>query len=127
MSEALEAVGVREARSQFSELTAPVNQTGVELVVLKNSRLWVVIQPADAAAEDRRARLDGLRVLTSRIEGDSANDPEWDSVVADLTGPVLDSAFSSEGPDLEDGVVRATAEPLGAEVIVTRGSSANRD
>lgn len=65
MSEALEAVGVREAKNRFSELTALVNQTGAELVVLKNSRPWVVIQPADAAAKDRHARLDGLCALTA--------------------------------------------------------------
>lgn len=124
MSEALEAVGVREAKSRFSELTVLVNQTGVELVVLKNSRLWVVIQPADAAAEDCRARLDGLRALTSRIEGDAANEPGWDSVVSDVTGLVLDGAFSFEWPDLEDGIVRAAAGLLGAEAIVARDSSA---
>lgn len=83
MSEALEAVGVREAKNRFSELTALVNQTGAELVVLKNSRPWVVIQPADAAAEDRRTRLDRLRALTRRIEKDVANEPEWESTVSD--------------------------------------------
>ena len=83
MSEALEAVGVREAKNRFSELTALVNQTGAELIVLKNSRPWVVIQPADAAAKDRRARLDGLCALTSRIEKDAANEPEWDLAVSD--------------------------------------------
>lgn len=44
--------------------------------------------------------------------------------VADLTGLALDDAFSSEEPDQDDGIVRATAELLGAEVIVTRDSSA---
>ena len=83
MSEALEAVGVREAKNRFSELTALVNQTGAELVVLKNHRPWVFIQPADAAAEDRRTRLDRLRALTRRIEKDVANEPEWESAVSD--------------------------------------------
>ena len=32
--------------------------------------------------------------------------------VVDLTGPLLDGAFSSEGPDLDDGIVRATASSL---------------
>ena len=58
-----------------------------------------------------RSRLDDLRSLMD---------------VADLTGPVLDGAFSFEGPDLEGGIVRATAELLGAEAIVTRDSSAYR-
>lgn len=56
-----------------------------------------------------RSRLDDFRALMD---------------VADLTGPVLDGAFSSEELDLEDGIVRATAELLGAEAIVTRDSSA---
>ncbi|HIY51329.1 MAG TPA: PIN domain-containing protein [Candidatus Olsenella avicola] len=58
-----------------------------------------------------RSRLDDFRSLMD---------------VADLTGPVLDGAFLSEEPDLEDGIVRATAELLGAEAIVTRDSSAYR-
>ena len=44
--------------------------------------------------------------------------------VAELTVPVLDTAFASDEPDLEDGVVRATAALLGAESIVTRDASA---
>lgn len=59
-----------------------------------------------------RSRLDDFRSLMD---------------VADLTGPVLDGAFLSEEPDLEDGIVRATAELLGAEAIVTRDSSAYRE
>ena len=127
MSEALEAVGVCEAKNRFSGLTALVNQTGAELVVLKGGRPWVVIQPADAAAEDCRTCLDRLRALTGRIEGDAANESGWDSAASDLTGPVLDGAFLLEGPDLEDGIVRAAAEPLGAEAIVARDSSAFRE
>lgn len=44
--------------------------------------------------------------------------------VAELTVPVLDTAFASDEPDLEDGIVRATAELLGAQAIVTRDASA---
>lgn len=44
--------------------------------------------------------------------------------VAELTIPVLDAAFSSDEPDLEDAIVRATAELLGAKAIVTRDASA---
>ena len=58
-----------------------------------------------------RSRLDDFRSLMD---------------VADLTGPVLDGAFSFDGPDLEGGIVRATAELLGAEAIVMRDSSACR-
>lgn len=83
MSEALEAVGVREAKNRFSELTAQVNATGSELVVLKNNRPWVIIQPADSAAADRRTRLERLRALTSAIEGDADHEPDWGSVASD--------------------------------------------
>lgn len=44
--------------------------------------------------------------------------------VVDLTGTVLDAAFSSNESDLEDGIVRATAELLGATAIITRGAAA---
>ena len=83
MSEALEAVGVREAKNRFSELTAQVNATGSELVVLKNNKPWVIIRPADSAAADRRSRLEKLRALTGRIEADAANEPDWDSAASD--------------------------------------------
>lgn len=58
-----------------------------------------------------RSRLDDFRFLME---------------VAELTVPVLDEAFSSNEPDLEDGIVRATAELLGAEAIITRDASAYR-
>lgn len=83
MEETVESVGVREAKNRFSELTAQVNQTGAELVVLKNNKPWVIIRPADSAAADRRSRLEKLRALTGRIEADAANEPEWDSAVSD--------------------------------------------
>lgn len=44
--------------------------------------------------------------------------------IAELTIPVLDAAFSSDEPDLEDAIVRATAELLGASAIITRDASA---
>lgn len=56
-----------------------------------------------------RSRLDDFRSLME---------------VADLTSAVLDRAFASDEPDLEDGIVRATAELLGAEAIVTRDATA---
>ena len=44
--------------------------------------------------------------------------------IAELTVPVLDAAFSSDEPDLEDAVVRSTAELLGAKAIITRDATA---
>lgn len=44
--------------------------------------------------------------------------------VADLDRDVLDAAFASDEPDLEDGIVRATAELRGAAAIVTRDADA---
>ena len=44
--------------------------------------------------------------------------------VAELSLDVLDRAFASDEPDLEDGIVRATAELRGAAAIITRDRSA---
>lgn len=44
--------------------------------------------------------------------------------IAELTVPVLDAAFSSDEPDLEDAIVRSTAELLGARAIITRDATA---
>lgn len=56
-----------------------------------------------------RERLDGFRHVVH---------------VADLTADVLDAAFASDEPDLEDGIVRATAELMGARAIITRDADA---
>lgn len=40
--------------------------------------------------------------------------------LGELTREVVDLAFSSDEPDFEDGIVRATAELGGAEAIITR-------
>ena len=37
---------------------------------------------------------------------------------------MLDRAFGSDEPDVEDGIVRATAELMGAEAIITRDDAA---
>ena len=44
--------------------------------------------------------------------------------VVELTSEVLDRAFSSDEPDLEDGIVRATAELRGAAAIITHDNTA---
>lgn len=56
-----------------------------------------------------RARLDDFRQIIS---------------CEPLTEEVMDAAFASDEPDLEDGIVRATAELIGAKAIVTRDASA---
>lgn len=58
-----------------------------------------------------RLRLDGFRQVVQ---------------VAELTNAVLDVAFSSNEPNLEDGMVRATAELCGADAIITRDERAYR-
>lgn len=40
--------------------------------------------------------------------------------IAELTVPIIRSAFVSDEPDFEDGIVRAMAEALGVEAIITR-------
>lgn len=56
-----------------------------------------------------RDRLNGFRQVVS---------------VAELTNEVLDRAFGSDEPDVEDGIVRATAELMSAEAIITRDDAA---
>ena len=43
-------MGLVEAKNNFSLVTAEVNRTGKPVTILKNNRLWVVIQPAQQAA-----------------------------------------------------------------------------
>lgn len=56
-----------------------------------------------------RQRLDDLRAVVD---------------VEDLTTSILDTAFASDEPDFEDGIVRATAETVGAVAIITRDKDA---
>lgn len=44
-----------------------------------------------------------------------------------LTRPVVEAAFASDEPDLEDGLVRATAELSGVDAIITRDVAAFAD
>lgn len=44
--------------------------------------------------------------------------------VYDLTSEVLDAAFASDEPDLEDAIVRASAELMSARAIITRDAKA---
>lgn len=83
MGARLEAVGLREAKNRFSELTARVNELGAELMVLKNNQPWVIIQPADSEAAGRRARLERLRALTASIERDAEDEPSWNAAISD--------------------------------------------
>jgi len=43
-------MGLAEAKNNFSRVTAEVNRTGKPVMILKNNRPWVVIQPAQQAA-----------------------------------------------------------------------------
>lgn len=42
----------------------------------------------------------------------------------DLTREVIDRAFASDEPDFEDAIVRAMAELIGADAIITRDAAA---
>lgn len=55
---------------------------------------------------------------------DRLNDFRHVVKVAELTIDVLDAAFISSEPDLEDAIIRSTAELLSAEAIITRDASA---
>lgn len=56
-----------------------------------------------------RERLDELRGIVT---------------VEPLDARVLDAAFASDEPDLEDAIVRASAELMGARAIITRDATA---
>lgn len=43
-------MGLAEAKTNFSRVTAEVNRTGRPVTVLKNNKPWVVIQPAGRAS-----------------------------------------------------------------------------
>ena len=45
-------IGLAEAKTNFSRVTAEVNRTGVPVTVLKNNKPWVVIAPVERSAAD---------------------------------------------------------------------------
>lgn len=45
-------MGLAEAKTNFSRVTAEVNRTGTPVTVLKNNRPWVVIAPVERGAAD---------------------------------------------------------------------------
>ena len=40
-------IGMSEAKTNFSKITADVNRTGIPVTVFKNNRPWVEIRPLD--------------------------------------------------------------------------------
>lgn len=52
MSHALATVGMAEAKTNFSKLTANVNATGIPVTVFKNNRPWVEIRPLATPQDD---------------------------------------------------------------------------
>lgn len=42
----------------------------------------------------------------------------------ELAIPIVERAFASDEPDVEDGIIRATAELCGAQAIITRDETA---
>lgn len=83
MSVAIDTVGLREAKNRFSELTTLVNATGKSLTVTKNNKPWVIIEPADAQASERRARYKRLMALTQRIETEPLGNSAWNETASD--------------------------------------------
>ena len=51
-------IGLAEAKTNFSKVTAEVNRTGRPVTVLKNNRPWVVIEPASTASGIDREAVD---------------------------------------------------------------------
>lgn len=52
MSNAVATVGMAEAKTNFSKLTANVNATGVPVTVFKNNKPWVEIRPLATPRDD---------------------------------------------------------------------------
>lgn len=52
MSNAVVTVGMAEAKTNFSKLTASVNATGVPVTVFKNNKPWVEIRPLATPRND---------------------------------------------------------------------------
>lgn len=83
MDAALDFVGVREAKNNFSSLTEKVNELGLPVTVTKNNKPWVVIYPADYEESRRNKRLEAFRRLTRSIELSEIDEPEWDASISD--------------------------------------------
>ena len=45
-------IGLAEAKTYFSHVTAEVNRTGIPVTVLKNNKPWVVIMPVERGTAD---------------------------------------------------------------------------
>jgi len=61
-------VTAADARAQFSRIAAEVSRTGEPVTVFKNSRPWVVIQPAQdirPTSRTKRAMAEAQEVLQS--------------------------------------------------------------
>lgn len=52
MGNAVATVGMAEAKTNFSKLTANVNATGVPVTVFKNNKPWVEIRPLATPRDD---------------------------------------------------------------------------
>lgn len=52
MSPAVATVGMAEAKTNFSKLTANANATGVPITVFKNNKPWVEIRPLASTRDD---------------------------------------------------------------------------
>ncbi len=75
----LEAVGVRQAKAQFSSLAQEVNESGRALTVMRHGKPWVTICPADPGALERKRRREAFRALTASIESYDT-DPDWSAL-----------------------------------------------
>lgn len=91
--------------------SAVLDEGDIEAVVLAGSLkdVYYIMCRAYKNPALVRRRLDDFREVVS---------------VYDLTGEVLDAAFACDEPDLEDAIVRASAELMGARAIITRDASA---
>lgn len=52
MAHSLATVGMAEAKTNFSKLTANANATGIPITVFKNNKPWVEIRPLATTKDD---------------------------------------------------------------------------
>lgn len=103
----------RRFSADSSELMTMAVATDAEVMAGVGSFKDVYYIQCKATHDERRAR-DAMRLLRGLVE------------VVGLDEEALDRALGSDEPDLEDGMVRASAELCGADVIVTHDEAAFR-
>ena len=105
------APGRPEGAAARSLIAEALGRDDVELAVLASSLkdFYFIYERHYGSEPEARRQVRLLRTLATLV---------------DLTGGVVDRALGSDEPDFEDGLVRAAAEGIGADLIVSRDAAA---